>query len=382
MCLHGDIKHEKENVLPGGDHMGLGEKGTNQKKHILIYLIAVALIVVVTISGVPQKIKQYFKDQYHSEEIKKVEQISIKDNQAVGNTNNNINNYGLLAETKDFYYYIKEMHIHRSDKDFKNEKVLVNEPVNQGKDTLNIVDHWIFYRQGDEINRFDTKEEKNETIFRNISFNMHVIGNWLYLIDADDGYKLYKMDVNGQNAEVLHEGEIGALSLSIYDDQIYYSYKKDEKSYLERMDLDGKNKEVLANVLAERMVIDHEYIYYLDLPDNQLYRKQLKSGETEKLANEKIFSFVKDDKHIFYTLKIADGKYHEIKGIYRMNLDGEDVKILDDKNYLHDVGLGITQDWLFYNTTHGPDSAGLRRISKDGKESIYMETSQEAGHDQ
>ena len=55
-----------------------------------------------------------------------------------------------------------------------------------------------------------------------------------------------------------------------------------------------------------------------------------------------------------------------------MDINGENVITLDDRNYLHDIGLGITQDWVFYSTTHGPDPAGLRRISKDGSNTVYM----------
>ncbi|MGB4440446.1 MAG: DUF5050 domain-containing protein [Sedimentibacter sp.] len=69
---------------------------------------------------------------------------------AVGNTEGNINNYGLVAETDESIYYANDIKLYKSDKDLKNETVLVDHPENLGKDTLNIVEDWIFYRQGDK----------------------------------------------------------------------------------------------------------------------------------------------------------------------------------------------------------------------------------------
>jgi hypothetical protein len=347
------------------------EKGEWSLKNLTIYIIVMTLFFMALAFGVTDYITDYIKEKYHNYQLTKVEQIYIENDSLIGNTVNNINNYGLVAETVDSYYYIKQIQIYQSDKDFTNEVLLVGEPINPGKDTINVLENWIFYRQGAKINRLDIRDGNIKTIFRGHSLQMQVLGKHIYFINLDDDYKLYRMDVNGQNKEILHEEKI--IDMAIYDSKIYYSYENNGEDFLERMDIDGREKEFLTDVKAKNMVKDNEYIYYLDVDKDQLCRMKLEDYTIESLSNEKIFTFVKDNEYIFYTLKKPQKNYFEIKGLYKMDIDGGNKITIDGESYLDTLGLGLTEEWIFYNVMHGSVPYGLKRVSKDGLHIIDMD---------
>ena len=345
-------------------------KGKLSFKKIITYIIIPLLLFLITTFGGEENVVKYLKEKYHNYQLSRVEVINIQDNSLMGNTINNVNNYGLVAETNDHYYYVKGMQIFQSDKNFNNEKLVSGEPINPGRDTINVVENWVFYRQSNRINRLDVMDGSIETIFRGYSYHMQVLGNWIYFINLDDNYKPYKMDVNGQNKEVILDKEV--IYMVIYVDKVYYSYQEKGQGFLESMNLDGSGKELIANVKARQMVIDNEYIYYLDFDKDELSRLKLEDGSIESLSDKRIFNYVKDNDYIFYTLKEEQEKgFFESKGLYRVDIDGKNLKVFDNESYL-DYGLCLTEEWVFYNVLHGTEPYGLKRVSKDGSQLINM----------
>lgn len=61
------------------------------------------------------------------------------------------------------------------------------------------------------------------------------------------------------------------------------------------------------------------------------------------------------------------------KGLYRMDIDGSNVLVLDSEVYLEEVGIGISEDWIFYVSTNRPTHPILNRIKKDGTIDVHME---------
>lgn len=345
-------------------------KGKLSFKKIITYIIIPLLLFLITTFGGEENVVKYLKEKYHNYQLSRVEVINIQDNSLMGNTINNANNNGLVAETNDYYYYVKGMQIFQSDKNFNNEKLVSGEPINPGRDTINVVENWVFYRQSNRINRLDVMDGSIETIFRGYSYHMQVLGNWIYFINLDDNYKPYKMDVNGQNKEVILDKEV--IYMVIYGDKVYYSYQEKGQGFLESMSLDGSGEELIANVKARQMVIDNEYIYYLDFDKDELSRLKLEDGSIESLSDKRIFNYVKDNDYIFYTLKEEQEKgFFESKGLYRVDIDGKNLKVFDNESYL-DYGLCLTEEWVFYNVLHGTEPYGLKRVSKDGSQLINM----------
>lgn len=315
-------------------------------------VIAVAVVLILN------------KNNSYNSKIVDVEQINIENDFTVGNTEGNINNYGLVAETAESIYYANDIKLYKSDKDLENETVLVVEPGNLGKDTINVVNDWIFYRQGKEIKRARTDGTNIDTIYRGYSLHMQVVGNWIYFISLGDDRKICRIDVNGQNKEFLRNEEVD--DMAIYDGKIYYSYKNQDDVYLEVINTDRTGLQRLANIKTRNMIVDEEYIYYLDDVEEILYRMSLEDKSIEKLSNEQILKFIKDDNWIFYTLKDPNNSDWRYKGLFRMNVDGSNLLALDSESYLDEEGFGVTEDYVFYVATDGKVLPSLKIINKDG----------------
>lgn len=338
----------------------------NNRQYIILILIIILSMVALE-SDIIGKINLMI-EQY---QLNNVEIITIDDNSIIGNSESNINNYGLVADTEDYIFYLDETSIYRSDKDFNNEILLIKEPQNKGKDSLNIVGEWVFFRQGKEIKRMKDNGENVDRIFKGYSLHMDVIGDRIYFINVSDDSKIYKMDVNGRNREVLNNKHIN--DMAIHNDKIYYSYEYNEEYYLEKMNLDGSEKEFITNIKTRNMIVEDSYIYYINDIDEKLYRFDLKESLLELLSDKQILKFAIDDNWIFYTLKAEeDNSRNRFKGLYRMDTNGENILNLDIEAYLSEVGIGITDDWVFYASWYGNDMPVLRRISKDGTDNVIM----------
>lgn len=342
-----------------GNYLDENREKYTISNYLSYYTKSIVIPVIITIAVVFIFIKAL---NYHPP-IEVSEQISIKNENLIGNTEGNINNYGMVAETQDSIYYVKDHKIYKADKDLKNEIVIVAKPANFGKDTINVVEDWIFYRSGKEINRVKTDGTNYEILFIGYSLDMQVVGNWIYFISIEDGNKICKIDVNGQNKQLLSHKDIE--DMAICNGQIYYSYKNKDGVFLETMSMDGTNKQFLSNIRTRNMIVDEEYIYYLDDVEEILYRLNLENKYRERLSNKQILKFIKGDSFIFYTLKDADDSDWRYKGLYRMNADGSNVAAIDSEIYLDEVGMGVTEDFIFYVSTKGNEYPSLKIIKRN-----------------
>lgn len=332
-----------------------------KNKNLFISIILVFLPLIIKYTGMDTHIVQI----YNEYQLTRVEQITIDQENLFGNTESNINNYGIVAENHEDIYYIEDLHLYRMDKDLTNEEVILDQPTNWGKDTLNVVDDWIFYRQGNKINRIKIGSSKIETIFRGYPIQMQVIGNDIFFINLSDDEQLYKMDVNGQNRQVLHAYK--THDIAIYKNKIYYSYQEDKQDFLGVMNTDGTGKQLLTNLITRYMVADEDYIYYIDHEEG-ISRLELNTNRIEKLSKDRVGKFLKDDQFIFYTLSEFDeDSPWRYKGLYRMDFDGSNVLIIDDQHYLDDPGIGITEDWIFYVAMDEKNPPELKILSKNGE---------------
>ena len=326
----------------------------------IIFLIILSLIASVIVkTAVKSDFARGLVQRYHEYLLRDIEKISVGDS-SLGNTEGNINNYGLVAETENSLFYVKDVHIYKCDKDLKNEIVLVDQPVNEGKDTINVVEDWLFFRQGKKINRIKTDGANVETIFRGYSLDMQVVGNWIYLLSISDDMSVCRIDVNGQNKQVLSGKNV--RDMAVYKDKIYYSYKSEDEGYFEAMNIDGSDKQFLSNIQTRNMIVDDEYIYYIDDVEEILYRMNINDKSIEKLSDNQIPKFLKDDNHIFYTLK--DDSDWRFKGLYRMDANGSNATAIDSECYLTETGIGVTSDYIFYVSTDGKAYPSLKIINR------------------
>ena len=247
---------------------------------IILGLIASMIVKTAVESGFARDLVRY-----HEYLLRYIEKISVGDS-SLCNTEGNINNYGLVAETENSLFYD--------------------------------------------------------------------------LLSISDDMSVCRIDVNGQNKQVLSGKNV--RDMAVYKDKIYYSYKSEDEGYFEAMNIDGSDKQFLSNIQTRNMIVDDEYIYYIDDVEEILYRMNINDKSIEKLSDNQILKFLKDDNQIFYTLK--DDSDWRFKGLYRMDADGSNVTAIDSECYLTETGIGVTSDYIFYVSTDGKAYPSLKIINR------------------
>lgn len=324
----------------------------------LLILLCIPLVLLINI-GVIDRIE--LKKTYHNYKIKNIEKIHFGGNYLLGNSENNINNYGGVVARKEEIFYVKSnSEIYKTDKDFNNEIKLVERSSSSSLWYLNLLDDWLFYREGKAIKRIKTDGSRVDTIFgMGYVLDLHLIDNWLYFIFIEDDSKVYKMTVNGEELQrVINKG---VSDIAIYNNQLYYSYIEGETAYLKTLDLKDGEEKLIANLHIRDMILQDNIIYYIDGNNNKLYQYNLITGRLEKLTEVEITKFLWTGKGIYFMGKGEEEFVHPGKGLYKICLDGKGIEMINDNLFMEKINL--TGEWLLYkSSTADRQPPSLKRI--------------------
>lgn len=219
---------------------------------------------------------------------------------------------------------------------------------------------------------------------------------WIYYSCWNDKGHMYKIDTNGQNRQMITDGDCYMESISFAtnafeysDGYIYYSLREPENPQTEgvlyRIKPDGTGKEQITDkptiFLTASTDSEKDEVYilesadgtkdkYLSLIDNSVYLKRvdLKTKETKLILDEPVQDVDIYENYIYF--RYAD-KGIESFSFYRMDTNGENIiKVTGDipVRYLHvyDDRLYFS-DALNYNKdyTAALDGSDLQEEGKD-----------------
>lgn len=318
----------------------------------IIILMFIAMIgPLIPLAGVEWDLRQMAHNLKF--EVLSIDVIEIEDENALGNTLGNINNYGISTENEDYIFYVYDnMDIIRADKDFQNKVHLTENKDGQGIDYLNLVEDWIFYRKGGKFHRMNIDGSNIQTIY-NMShlLDVHIIGNWIYFINPEDDFKIYKMDINGQSLDRFLN--MSVTDIAIFEDRLYFSLPILSEGYgkgrIESISLEGYDRRIELDTMASDITIQDGYFYYMN-PRDQLYRAEMNSDKgPEILVNKRISSYIITNSGIFYTLHLS-GQPDIIDGdgLYRIDFDrSNDELILDCEIFGH---LSHVGDYVLFSS--------------------------------
>ncbi|MFA5576030.1 MAG: DUF5050 domain-containing protein [Tissierellaceae bacterium] len=360
------IKYSKEGILIEGpwyyvnnltkDIKGIGNIWTKKSTE----LIGLFLIILLVSLPVLRDLGLFWEVNKirHNNHIKNVEVIDIAPDRVIGNSVVNTNNYGFAVENDDYIFYIDdELSLVRVDKDFQNKKLLIEMP-SRSIMRLNIAGDWIYYSSGETLNRISFDGSSNETIYKlGYLLNIYMKDNWIYFINFSDNSNVYKMDLNGGNLERFLM--VNSSDIAIYGDRMIFSHLKDEKPYVESIGLDGSDRRLEFEDIAESLVIYGDYYYYIG-ENYRLYRRTMdKSTKPQILVDSEVSSYTIAGNEIFYSLHSSDVGYPG-KGLYKIGLDGrENVQITNMEKV---QGFAKVGNWLLFHSLDGQHLPRLNRM--------------------
>ena len=248
--------------------------------------------------------------------------------------------------------------------------------------SLNTEDGWLYfcdiehtdagYYGQSRIKRMRTDGSKVETLFTEGSEMLGcftVQDGWIYfpqtvyVQDGDSTCQLYRMRTDGSDLALL--GDIlWSNKFQVVEDTIYYMGK--DANTLERMRLDGSNKEVLLAV-ADNTYRSNPYVWdgkvYYCVSEEEWHCWDPETAQSTKLAFDSVELRGVYDGWVYYE------SYSEEEGLYRCRLDGTDVQYLsaikiDDfwyyKGRLYTVVAGEDRQNLAY--VLDPDNSGEKQM--------------------
>lgn len=332
---------------------------------VSLLIIAMGILPLIPDSGIDWTFKRWFhniKMQVLSTDI-----IEVEDEEMLGNSIGNINNWGYAVEGEDYIFYVDDyINIVRTDKTFSGKLDLID---NRGQgglaiSQLNVIDDWIFYDKGTSLNRMRIDGTNNQTLYNSgyIS-DINIKGNWIYFINYEDNYNLYKMDLNGQNLTRLSKDKIN--NFAIYGDRLYFSHfnffePNDEDAYVESMTLDGSERRIELELVADKLSIHKGYFYYLGF-DDKLYRNEMNNGKgPEILVDDLVSTYIITDFGIFYSKEHNDD-FYDSKGLYKIEFDGSEGSLVLDEGIFGE--LTYVGDYLLFNSSISQYSPVFKKLN-------------------
>lgn len=300
-----------------------------KKSESVAAIFVILSFVSVPISlelGIPWEITKI----RHSSFVEDIPVIDIDSADIIGNSVQNINNYGQGVENEDYIFYVeRDLNLVRVNKDYTNKTYIIEKSSGSNISRLNIAGDWIFYTSGKNLNRIRTDGSEEQTIYKSsYALDLHMKDKWLYFINLSDNSSVYKIDINGRNLEKFLEGNVS--DIAIYDDEMIVSVYDEEDPYIERVGLDPDKREVELEVLADKLVSWDGYYYYIG-QGYKLYRNKIEGiKEPEVIVDDKVSSYVITENGIFYSLHAEDVGYPG-EGLFKTSLDASVNRLILDE---------------------------------------------------
>lgn len=220
---------------------------------------------------------------------------------------------------------------------------------------------WIYYCNSADrrsLYKIRTDGSGKTKLNSDISFSINVIGGWIYYINFSAEGSICKISTDGKDSKILYKGE-RVSRLYVYGDWIYYVEISQNDPYIYRMRTDGTEKTAF-DVKALQLNITDGWIYYTDLSDSKNYKMRLDGSEKTELG---------ESIHVTY-LTLTDGWIYYNGSINsklsKAREDGTELTKLTDDNAL---GINVADGWIYYSNF--PDGY-IYKVRTDGTEKTKL----------
>lgn len=264
----------------------------------------------------------------------------------IGNTIGNLRNLGFMTNDNYYIYYMTFI----SSEIFLNRRSIINgesQVIDNGLFLyLNAVDGFIYYVNpiDNQIYRMDINGEQNERLSDiRVNDSLFVFNNTIYFLGIfeERPRSLYAMNIDGSNVRILSDNTI--ISIYFYNNKIYYTTLIDGQTLLYKMGLNGENKELVTQGegFGNTFFVYKENIYFVG--DFFVYKFDVSNQERSviHIVDGMIPSTLINRKdNILFFVSVNPRTYHWI------NFDTNEVNTVSNINA--DTGFHIIGNRIFY----------------------------------
>lgn len=265
----------------------------------------------------------------------------------VGNSPNNIANYGLVAQNGQWIYHGDYFGLYKTSVSGAGKTKIFDKQASH----INVVGDWIYFMNGYHLGGLYRVKNDGSGLMKLSQTDVYwlqVVGDWIYYL-GDGG--LNRMKTDGTNRTRLTEDIVGSSNGHILVSEGWIYYKNDSQSgNLYKMRLDGSDKTKLDDTNIWFINVHQDWLYY---GSSAGFYKMKKDGTHKvKVADYVSLSNVYGD----WIYLVSTPNY------IKMNLDGTGVVSFEPYS---GSPLSIINDWIYFKAvTNGEEH--LYRIRTDG----------------
>ncbi len=202
-----------------------------------------------------------------------------------GTNNNNDSNMGIALQKDDItFYYNYNNGLVRKEKD--KEKTLTKSQAY----SINYINGMIYFTSPNSTGGIDikqiTEDGKDEKVLvstTSSSTKMYIQDSKIYYLTSKPD-TISKIDLDGKNSEVILQRSV--TDFKVIDDTIYFS---DIMGYLYSVDTDGENyKTIIKKSLFDEFQILDNYVYCYDNENSKLIKTSLKDISKTETVTDKL----------------------------------------------------------------------------------------------
>ncbi|MDL2237880.1 DUF5050 domain-containing protein [Christensenellaceae bacterium OttesenSCG-928-K19] len=281
---------------------------------------------------------------------------------SIGNLAGNTNNGGFAAQGETEIYYTLDGKLYAMPKDGSPARLITqrkkggysNDFIPLTIHTVNYYDGYIYATTNGGIQKIDPVSGEMERLSDILSAeNLYISGDYIYILNANDDLKLYRMDMDGEN--ITQMTDFGPLFYTnISGNKLYFAYNDssgDTKKFYES-NLDGSNMMVLYD--SGDWIGEHDGRLYFRAESRGIMCMDSQTGDIWELFAEPNSYLLVTPEGLFYLLS-SD------KTIEFLSFDGKHrYKITD----VESGTFNVVGEWMFYENRE--DNGALWRIRTDG----------------
>lgn len=273
---------------------------------------------------------------------------------AVGNTAGNLYNKGYFCESDNGYVYFANAYdgfaLYRMLPDESEMKKLITTETK----SINAAGKYFYYYQSGSgagtglgylfrttgIYRADAKNGNNAICLNMLlSDEMILTGNTIYYYaTSDEGDTISKMDIDGKNKQVVLPYKISLGS--VQNGNLYYTDGV-EDFHLKALNLSSNS---ISEILAEDVyqpIVDGNEVYCIDIHNNYaLVRYDLTTKEKTVLDESRTDLFNLSDRYVYYQ---TSGDNPQLK---RVSRDGATIEVIADGAY---SDINLTSRYVYFH---------------------------------
>lgn len=269
----------------------------------------------------------------------------------IGNTAGNLNNYGIFCETGGKVYFSNSFDggalycMNSDESDIRKIASSVAQTIlSDGNylyffqagiagsgDISNIVSRHGYFRS-------DLSGNQITSLSEDVIVTGQLIGNYLYLLSVNEGaISFFKLRCDKSDSVALANYSINPAC--VQGSTIYYNGTQDNH-YLYALDTANDVPRQVENISLWYPVIDGNYLYYMDVPNNyRLCRYNMSSREIEILTKDRVDCFNVGGGYIYYQKNGTDPQ------LICMRTDGTDARIIASGNYTR---ISMTSKYVYF----------------------------------